>query len=469
MVARLVGPARCRVPILTLVGVAFVPSPVPTNPVPPAPNVGGLYAAAMLFFVAAWLLALAPESFFIGIAAVSGFGGLILLTRKKAAWAIAMFLAFAGFVAGVVAAASFSAREIGSHATVVLAVLVSVVILALMGTRGVRAACGFGIPPASRQESHAPAPEPWPGLVKAPQPMPVPPPVPTPAPPPVEALPASMVASPLPSGSRDPPVPAPQLPSSRDQVRARLTARLQGLSTEISSLVGKRVPDQQKLEQARKNLSAARGRLEEEQYRPDPEALDSTGHELDAVARLLDEVRQGDEARAGLTQELASVEKELAALVVWSTVDVTEVKTEVQQARAALRANDVDGTRSRLAVATEAIRKAAAAAAPEVSFSPDLRAFVKGRWEDYTVKITNRGTGPASEIRPELAIEDSRIRPLAEGKSFKANPGQTIAVPIPVNFGADGKVPLSITVTWKDREGRSFSAVNEYRAEVRPG
>lgn len=253
---------------------------------------------------------------------------------------------------------------------------------------------------------------------------------------------------------------------SREDQRADALRRLADAAGQVTSYESHRNRDADLLLRAKAGIEATQASLDEEARSPSMAILSRARDTLRQAEEVLQMLQSREETRIAVTQGLDDLRHQVAELPGWSSEDPAGIVQAIAAANAELHANRPDEARSGLDAARERFQALEERSLPSLEATPDAAAFALNRWQDYVVSLANNGTAAAEEVHVELEVPDARIRASEHAPSYRVKAGETLRIPTPLVFTAEGDVPLTVRVSWRDRHGNNGSTEVESRVQV---
>jgi hypothetical protein len=202
--------------------------------------------------------------------------------------------------------------------------------------------------------------------------------------------------------------------------------------------------------------------------------------ELDVLAKGREQIRQAqsiiqtaderERQRAGIASDIESLTAEVTEVSSWSTENVDEVSKAISKSTAALERDDLTKGRDAIDLGFNRLEEIKSQSIPALTLVDKEYEIQVNKWEELSVELRNNGNASAHEIDFEIQSPSAELMDVKEKArtTYSIKPNDTTIVPVKIQFTAEGAVPTTIMINYKDAMEREYHEEIPLRVNVVP-
>jgi hypothetical protein len=208
--------------------------------------------------------------------------------------------------------------------------------------------------------------------------------------------------------------------------------------------------------------------LKREGEKPDPDTLSAIRSKVREATELIGKIDEDERERQILLGELDDLEKQINEVASWTIASVKDLRSSQEKAFVYIESNKLVEARREVDRNWERLEEIKQNNKPKLVVVPNEEIFIVKVWEDFMVHVRNNGTAAAEDINVDFSSPDAKTEEIDEGvATIRARPREDVRIPISVNFGAEGNVPVRVVVHYKDQHGNPLIAKKEFKVRVK--
>jgi hypothetical protein len=261
---------------------------------------------------------------------------------------------------------------------------------------------------------------------------------------------------------------ATSLKGAEDQLND-LKVQLAQLSSRIADLRNN-PKEQEAAHKVTALISGINGIIIAQTAKPDIDALAKAREQVRQAQGLVQTSDERERQRAGIASDIESLTAEVNDVSIWSTEKLDEVSKAISKATAALDRDDLPKGRDAIDRGFSRLEEIKSQSIPALTLVDKEYELQVNKWEDLSVELRNNGNASAQEINFEINSPSAELLDVKEKArtTYSIKPNDTAIVPVKIQFTAEGAVPTTIIVNYKDAMDREYNEEIPLRVNVVP-
>jgi len=204
--------------------------------------------------------------------------------------------------------------------------------------------------------------------------------------------------------------------------------------------------------------------------KPDIDDLAKGREQVRAAKELIQQVDERERQRQTLLTDIENLKQEMDETATWSSEKLDEIGNTIERAQDSLEKDDLENARIITDEGFGQLEMVRGRSIPRLVLVDKEYEPQVDKWAELDVELKNEGNADAQDIDFEVNSPSAQLQEVKDKvrSTYRIRPGDTTMVPIKIQFTAEGAVPITFLVTYKDALNNDYSEELPLRVNVLP-